>query len=150
MNYSTAVFLINDDVRAVACTYEEGDRATRTIFKTMDKTIKPDDFVIVPTDTRHKMTVVKVAAIVEDVDLDSSTQMAWIIGKVERHDFEALLEMEREAIETIKAAEIRKKKKAMRDAIFEHHEAMLDGLQLVKLEAPASSKPAIEPALDPL
>lgn len=36
MNYSTAVFLINDKVRAVYGTYEAGERAAKTMFKTFD------------------------------------------------------------------------------------------------------------------
>ena len=81
MNHSTAIFLINNDVRAIAVTYEKIDLAKDTtkmmkyqaaylsggrlpdgavVFKTMDTAIKVDDFVIVPTDTRHGMTVCKV------------------------------------------------------------------------------------------
>lgn len=134
MNYSTAVFLINDDVRGIACTYEEGEKATRTIFKSMDRSICAGDFVIVPTDTRHKMTVVKVVETDVDVDLDSPVQMNWIIGKVARADYESLLAMEEDAIETIKSAEKRKKRDEMRAAIFKDREAMLNDLQLTKLE----------------
>ena len=107
MNYSTAVFLINDDVRAIACTYEADEKAKREIFKTLDKSIAKDDFVVVPTDTRHKMTVVKVVEVDVDVDLDSSIPMQWIVGAVERHDYERILKMEEQAIETIKSAEAR-------------------------------------------
>jgi len=135
MNYSTAVFLINDDVRAIACTYEADEKAKREIFKTLDKSIAKDDFVVVPTDTRHKMTVVKVVEVDVDVDLDSSIPMQWIVGAVERHDYERILKMEDQAIETIKSAEKRKKRDEMRAAIFKDREGMLNGLSLTHLDA---------------
>ena len=135
MNYSTAVFLINDDVRAIACTYEADEKAKREIFKTLDKSIAKDDFVVVPTDTRHKMTVVKVVEVDVDVDLDSSIPMQWIVGAVERHDYERILKMEEQAIETIKSAEKRKKRDEMRAAIFKDREGMLNSLSLTHLDA---------------
>lgn len=138
MNYTTAVFLINDDVRAIACTYEEGDKAARTIFKTFDKTIRAGDFVIIPTDTRHKMTVVKVVDTDVDIDFDSSVPVSWIIGKVDAEPYKSTLALEEEAVETIKAAEKKKKRDEMRSAVFSHREEMLNGLALTKLETPAA------------
>jgi len=146
MNYSTAVFLINDDVRAVACTYEADEKAKREIFKTLDKSITKDDFVIVPTDTRHKMTVVKVVEVDVDVDLDSHVPMQWIVGAVERHDYERLIKMEETAIETIKSAEKRKKRDEMRAAIFKDREGMLNSLSLTHLDVPVVEVPAEAPA----
>jgi hypothetical protein len=138
MNYTTAVFLINDDVRAIACTYEEGDKAARSIFKTFDKTIRKDDLVIIPTDTRHKMTVVKVVETDVDIDLDSAVPVAWIIGKVDAEAYKSTLALEEEAVETIKAAEKKKKRDEMRSAVFAHREEMLNGLALTKLETPVA------------
>ena len=60
MNYSTAIFLISDEVRAINVTYERDGDAKRTLFKTFSKTIKIDDYVVVETNTRHHMTVCKV------------------------------------------------------------------------------------------
>jgi hypothetical protein len=144
MNYSTAVFLINDAVRCIAVTYEEGEKATRTLFKTLDPSIKVGEFVIVPTDTRHKMTVVKVAEVDLDPDLDSPVPMNWIIGVVERADYESLLKMEADAIETIKSAEKRKKRDEMREAIFKDRSAMLNGLQLTNLGGVQPIEPPVE------
>lgn len=110
MNYSTAVFLINKNARAISATYESGDGAVRTVFKTLDASIKVGDFVIVPTDTRHKMTVVKVVEADVDVDFDSTIQMQWIVGTVDRKAFETTLSQEGDAITKIKSAELRKKR----------------------------------------
>lgn len=131
MNYSTAVFLINDDVRCIACTYEEN--GSQTLFKTLKQSIDVDDFVIVPTNTRHKMTVVKVVETDVDVDLDASTSMDWIVGVVSTAEYERVLEMESAAIETIKSAEKRKKRDEMREAIFKDREEMLNNLKLTNL-----------------
>ncbi len=79
MNYTTAVFLINDKARALRGTYEAGEHAPRALFKTFDPAIKKDDLVIVPTGTRHNMTVVKIVE--EDVEIEIETdQPVWIVG----------------------------------------------------------------------
>ena len=128
MNYSTAVFLINKHVRAIIGTYEATDNAPRTIFKTLDDGIAVGDFVVVPTDTRHKMTIVKVVETDVDPDFESSTQVQWIVGKVDRADFELHLREEAQAITAIKAAELKKKRadlaKSMFDANYEELKAL--------------------------
>ena len=137
MNYSTAIFLINDRTRALACTYEAGESASRTIFKTLDQTLKIDDYVVVPTDTRHKMTIVKVVAEVDSLDVvDSSQQFAWIVGKVERADYEALLAAEQDAIKTIQKAEKRRKMDDLRKTVMADQEAELANLSIAKIGAP--------------
>lgn len=113
MNLSTAVFLINDNARAIMVTYESHEGAPKTMFKSFDKSIKVDDFVVVPTDTRHKLTVCKVVAVDVDVDFDSSAQVGWLIGKVSLADVNQIKEQEEVAIEAIKAAEKLKKKKEL-------------------------------------
>lgn len=120
MNYSTAVFLINDSVRALLCTYEAEDNAKKTLFKTFDQSIGVGDYVVVPTDTRHKMTVVKVAEIMDplDVDLESSLPVAWIIGKINLHDYTQILAEEEAAIQKIKSAEKLKRRNELRDAML--------------------------------
>lgn len=56
MNYSTAVILLNKNIRTVQATYEPdrvGVDAKRSIFKTFDSSIQVDDIVVVPSTTRH-------------------------------------------------------------------------------------------------
>lgn len=117
MNLSTAVFLINDDARAVMVTYEEGDRATRTMFKTFDKNLKVDDFVVVPTNTRHHMTVCKVVEVDVEVDFDNDVQVDWIIGRVEKANFDDIKKQEESAINAIRAAEKLKKRKELSESM---------------------------------
>jgi hypothetical protein len=118
MNYSTAVFLINDAVRAITCKYEPDDRAKDSTFKTMDASIKVDDLVIVPTSTRHGFTVVKVTAVDLDVDFDCPTQMAWVVGKVDVSGYEVTLAQEQEAISAIHSAERNRKRAELKNALL--------------------------------
>jgi hypothetical protein len=139
MNYSTAVFLINDKARAVMCTYESALTAKRILFKTLDHDIVVGDYVVVPTDTRHGMTVVRVVEVDVELDFDDPTQIQWIIGRVNRLDYEDLLAREEEAINTIKAAEKKKKRDELRDSIFAHREEMLNGLKLTYIDGQVKS-----------
>lgn len=133
MNYTTAVFLINKHVRAIVATYETGDSAVRTTFKTLDPTIAIADFIIVPTDTRHKMTVCKVVDVDTDIDFDSTTAVAWVIGKVDRTAYEATLLQEAEAVKTIKSAELRQKRDNIRNAMFADHMETLRALPIAAI-----------------
>lgn len=75
MNYSTAVFLLNPQVRCIACTYEvdkDEKLAARVSFKSLDKEVTAGDLVLVPTGTRHGYTVVKVVETDIDSDFDSN------------------------------------------------------------------------------
>jgi hypothetical protein len=137
MNYSTAVFLINKNVRAVLATYEAEDTAKRTLFKTLDPTLKAGDFAIVPTDTRHKMTVVKIVETDVDVDFDSPTPVQWIMGKVDRTSYDEMLAQEQQAITVIKSAELRKKRDDLRKAMFADHVETLKALPIAVINGDA-------------
>ena len=141
MNYTTAVFLINKHVRAVLATYESEDNAKRTLFKTLDDTVAVGDFVVVPTDTRHKMTVCKVVETDVDVDFDSTAPVAWVIGKVDRTAHEQVLAQEGTAIQAIKSAELRQKRDNLRKAMFADH---LDTLKALPIAAMNGDAPKVE------
>lgn len=132
MNYSTAIFLINKHCRAVLATYEAEDNAKRAMFKTLDPNISVGDFVVVPTDTRHKMTVCKIVETDVDVDFDSPTSVLWIIGKIETSPHEQCLGQEQKAIQVIKSAELRKKRDDLRQAMFADH---LDTIKALPIAA---------------
>ncbi len=118
MNYSTAIFLISDQARAVLVTYESNDDAPKTMFKTLDPNIKVDDFVTVPTETRHKMTVCKVVEVDVEPDLESSADMKWIIGVVNKADFDQIKSHEGDAIAKIRSAEKTRKRRELRDTLL--------------------------------
>lgn len=133
MNYTTAVFLINNHARAIAVAYEATDNSPREIVKTLDPAIKIDDFVVVQSSTRHKMTVCKVMETDVDFDLESSTPMNWIVGKVDDEAFKLTLVQEQQAISAIKSAELRQKLDSLRDNLLKDHLGTIKALPLASM-----------------
>ena len=135
-NYSSAVLLVNDDIRVVACSYlpepsapnapqyhqlTADDREVhgkRYQFKTLDKTIKVGDYVVVPTGTRHFMTVVRVEETDSDVDFDSNIQLKWIICKVDTETVKSILAKEQEWVEKLQKVERASKKEELRKKLL--------------------------------
>lgn len=116
-NYSTAVMLINENIKAIKVTYEPDDFSTeakRTMYKTADSTLKVGDLVIVPTKTRHLFTVAKVDEIDVEVDFESSVQVDWVAGNAPVDEYDAILGHEKEMIDVIRAAENKAKRDEMR------------------------------------
>lgn len=122
MNYSTAIFLIDDRVRAILCQYEPEEFSKtgvkQYVFKTLDATIKVDDLVVVPTSTRYGMTVVKVIGVNTDFDFDGEIQLKWVVGKVDKPAYESILAQEEQALTIIRSAEKTKKRNELRDALL--------------------------------
>jgi hypothetical protein len=147
MNYSAAVFLINDNARAIACTYQpedqpkDGHPGRAYVFKTLDATIKVDDFVVVPTNTRHGMTVNKVVAVDVDIDYDSDIKFAWIIGKVDKAAYDALLAKEAEAVTAINLAERTRKRHELRASLMAHSAEALKNLPITVIGTPELATP---------
>ena len=84
MNYSAAIFLINPAVRAVYGIYDAWpDKTkpmpTKALFKTLDQSLKVDDLVLVPSGTRHDVTVMKLVEV--DVEFDPETGVDIQIGR---------------------------------------------------------------------
>jgi len=147
INYSHAMFLLADMVakvagrrpRAVACTYEDikiTDDMTKlmkhnpaylsggslpngaVIFKTMDQDIKVGDFVVVPTDTRHGMTVNKVVAVDCEVNFESEVPVHWIVGTVNPHDYENLRQLEDQIITKLKDGQTKTRQQQIADTFM--------------------------------
>lgn len=136
MNQSLAIFLVNESVRAIYAIYEadtEKTKAARTMFKTFDDTIKANDLVIVPTETRHGMTVCKVVEVDAKVDYDSHEPVKWIVGKVDRHSYEVCLSREGDMLKIVTEAEESHKRRELRDKIFAHAEDKVSNLSIVKM-----------------
>ena len=143
MNYSTAIFLINSDVRAVAVSYEvdlEGKgKRPFTTFKTFEDDIVEGDYVVIPTGTRHDMTVARVEEVDVEIDLESSVQMQWIVDRVDTTARNRVEAQEAEAIAKIKSAEKRAKQDQLREKLLADNPD-LAGLSIVN--AAASALPA--------
>lgn len=132
LNYATAVFLINDKARALRGTYEAGENAPRALFKTFDATIKKDDLVIVPTNTRHNMTVVKIVEVDVEIEIETDSPV-WIVGKVDPSPYNALLGAEQEAISAIRSAEKTRKREELKKALLADTEAKISGMPIAAL-----------------
>lgn len=142
MNYSRSIFLVSEEARAIMTTYEldtHSRPADRTMFKTLDPSIQVDDYVVVPTDTRHGMTVVKVAEVDVDPDLESVRQLDWIISAVDRNHFEECKANEDRMISIIKEKEKDRKRRELRETLLAGAEDEIKAL-------PIYSKPADEKA----
>lgn len=117
MNYSTAIFLVRKDIRAVAVSYEVDKDGKGVgpfvVYKTPNPNIDVGHYVVVPTDTRHGMTVGRVEEIDVEIDFDSPVQVKWIVDGVDRQAYEAVLAAEGEAITAIRSAEKRRKQEEL-------------------------------------
>lgn len=147
-NFSLLAFLVNDSVRCISATYEAADNSPREQFKTLDQTIKPGDFIVVPTGTRHKMTVCKVVEVDLEPDLESSVTMEWVVQKIDRSEFETLIAREEQSIRKARDVEKSHLRREMREKIFQHN-SELQNVSLADLR-PASSDAAVEDAPAPI
>lgn len=128
MNQSKIIFLINDQVRAVRASYENG--ASSDEFKTLDQSIKVGDLAVVTSGTRHEMTVVKVTEVDFDLDLESSQDVRWIVQKIDKDGFDKIKAQEAEAITAVNAAERRRKREELRKTLFADHQEQLAALPI--------------------
>lgn len=124
MNYSTAALLMYPDkVRAIKVTYEkdtETKKAVSYVYKSFDKDIKVGDYVVVPTSTRHGMTVCKVSEVDIQVDLeDTRLEVKWIVSRVDNHTYEEVLSWETKVLATVREAQAKKKREELRKNLEE-------------------------------
>jgi hypothetical protein len=120
-NYSTAVMLFNDDIKGVLATYEpETNFPTgkttpkKVFFKTLDKTLKVGDIAVVPSNTRHNFTTVKIVETDVTPDFDSDIEADWIVAKVDIEAHTAILEEEKVFVNEMKKSEAIAKKETLR------------------------------------
>lgn len=147
MNYSTAIFLVNKDVRAVAVSYECGPDgkgvAPFVVFKTMDRALRAGDMVVIPTDTRHRLTVGRVEELDVEIDFDSTTQLRWLVDRVDQAGYSAILAQEGDAIQAIKSAEARSKRDELARKLLADNPD-LQGLAIVNAAGPGLPAPPAE------
>lgn len=152
MNMSTAILLINKNCRAMMCIYETKEsmggnkEPPQTMFKTFDPALKVDDYVLVPTETRHKMTVVKIAAADVEVDFDSTIEVPWIIGKIDTTGYQKTLAQEGDALKLIKTAQDTKKRNELAKTLLDAVDpAALNALPIAKAGNGAAIAPPVTP-----
>ncbi|WP_269581943.1 hypothetical protein [Roseibium sp. Sym1] len=142
MNFSRAVFLINNRLRAIECQYEPNGKST--LFKTLDPTIKKDDMVVVPSGTRWDMTTAKVVDVDVEIDVDEAGAVLWIVSRIDTSTFDKNVEQEEVAIAKMKSAELRRKRDALRKSMFADHEESLKELALADMSHD-DAEPAVPP-----
>ncbi len=137
MNYSTAVMLINENIRAVKTIYgkdTDSPNQSQYTFKTLDASIEVGDLVVVPTDTRHGFTVVEVSDVDVDVDFEASIPLKWIVSRVPVEDHEIILAEEEEWIDALKVSEKRRKKAELKESMMETYGDSLENLPIANRE----------------
>jgi hypothetical protein len=120
MNLNTAIFLYDENVRAVAVEYEAvEDNPSRklAIFKTFDQTLEPGNIVAVPTSTRVGFTACRVVETEVQVDLDTKTPIPWIAGRLDTPAFEKLKQQEQAFLSAMRKVQHDAERKKMRDAV---------------------------------
>jgi len=108
MNYTTVVMIANPNIRCIKGLYEDGGRAT--LFKTVDSTIKVDDYVVVESSTRWGLTTVKVIEVDVEPDFDGTEKVRWALDKIDYTRYKEILKMEEDAVTLIRKGENRKKR----------------------------------------
>lgn len=122
MNYSTAIFLVNDKARAVRVSYDPDvpkNNASNKFFKTFlpAEELEKGDYVVVPTNTRHGFTVGKVEEIDFRVRIDSNETFDWIVGKVDKKTYDYLVDQEKKVIDRVADAEENKKRAELKASL---------------------------------
>ncbi len=146
MNYSTAVLVMETGARCVKVIYEpdtEHTKQTREMVKTFDKTIAVDMFVVVPTNTRLNLTVCKVVEVDTDDWMETTKELNWVVGRVDMADANKVKAWESQAIEGLKDAEKRKRRRELQASMTEAmNEKEKEGLALLltsPLDSPVES-----------
>lgn len=141
MNKTTAVFLINDRVRAIRAAYEADTptvKAATELFKTFDQGIQVGDLINVVSTTRHLVTVCKVQAVDVEFDIETTANIQWVIGKIDMSQHLATLGMENDALTAIASAEKNRKREELRKSLMADVEGKISGLPIAAIgHAPA-------------
>ncbi len=148
MNYSTAVMLINPNIRAIKTIYKPDTlrldgkstmNEPRVIYKTLDTTIKKGDLVVVETHTRHGMTAVLVDEVDVEVDFESDVQVRWVVDKVDTAQLKTIQTEEAKWIDALRASEKRSKREEIKKKMLEmYQDAGVEKLPIASLGAPVA------------
>ena len=139
MNSSKIVFIINESTRLIRCAYDASSshEVPKTyLFKTINQSIKVDDLVVVETNTRHGYTIVKVTEVDVDVDFDDTVELKWAFNPINLNAIVELKQAEQAAIDKVRAIELKKKREALRQAMFADNEETMGQLKLAQSDLP--------------
>lgn len=146
-NFDRIIFLMNSNVRAIECSYEPDNDAAnikgrRVVFKSMDKTIRPGMFVVVPSKDRWNLTIVKVTEVDVEPDIESAAKMEWIIGTFDPSQHEKTAQAEAEVIAAVKQQQRARRTEQLRKDLIGGLSPELQRLTMVNnLDGPAIEPP---------
>lgn len=143
MHKSRNVFLMPNAPLCIVCSYNPVDEFKKTPtnqyhdrnlreFKSFDESLEKGDYVVIPTGSRHGMTVVQVHEVGAEADIDSDTEVPWIIGKVDKSNYEEMQATEDRINKVFRAAEIRRRQAEKTKDLMDDPEFA----EMMKLEAP--------------
>lgn len=114
MHNSRKVFLLDQEPRCILADYENGPNPKTCEFKTNDMSIKVDDYIVVPTNTRHGMTVCKVVKVDVEPNLDCESEMYWVVSRIDTTNFDNVTQQEQSFLTAAASAEKRRKKEQLK------------------------------------
>tara|TARA_Y100001956_G_scaffold79859_1_gene93987 strand:- start:2312 stop:2743 length:432 start_codon:yes stop_codon:yes gene_type:complete len=117
MHKSLDVFILSDEVTGIMACYEPDEPPV--LFKTFDKKIAVDDYIVVETNTRHNMTVVQVTAVGVEPDYSSDTPVKWVIDKVDNSELKDILDAEEEGNKVIAECTKRSERTRLQQSLVE-------------------------------
>lgn len=150
MHPSHFILIANPNVLIARCAYNEdkpGVSTDLTAFKTLDQSIQPGDYVVIPTNRRHGMTVVRVKSVdpllKSRYAIKGEDKLDWIVAKVDKSAYDTLLKQEGDLIERFAALEVERERQELAKAHLAGAEAAgIDFADnpLVQIAAPRPAK----------
>ena len=140
MNFSLAVFLINKDCRAIITEYDpDNSQDKRVLYKTLDPRIKVGDLVVIPTNTRHKFSLVKVVEVDVPVDYDSPLEAKWLVSPaLDTTEYNQIVADEAAAIVRLRQRDAKQRTDALRKTMFGEDQSEIASLPLYRASTPAT------------
>ena len=138
-------------MRYVRANYEPGDGKKGTLFKTFDPDVDIGDLIVVPTDTRVGLTVCVVSEVDVDVDFKHGSETAhWIVDVVDPSSYSDVVEKERQALRTMRQAELHQQREDMANAMFANQKELLAKIEIAKIDMqPEPAEPQAERQVHP-
>ena len=148
---SLLVFLLDDSVKAIRAVYEkvnepaaaaempmaygQADPETSPklrgyLFKTHTSDHKVGDLLVVPTDTRHGFTVVKVVEVDAEPDMNAQSDVKWIVGKVDTATYFDIRAQEAEIIDKVAKSELKAQRDKLRETLLGADSERFEGMKL--------------------
>lgn len=157
MHKSLIAFVVDENLRGFRASYDSDgktpihspDNQKTYFFKSFDPSIKKGDLVVVATNTRHGMTVVRIEEVDVEPDYDANIEVKWILSTVKLDAYKAMVEREDYIIEKVQTAEKRRKRKELRASLMDSESEDLAKLTMLGAPPVMSATPSTPPVSKP-